>query len=196
MEPTGSGRVGSVVGSVALRFLCVFVQDEVLAVSRKMVLRVEDLVRWSCARPPGWSRSPKPAACGSNGLHKPPQSGDGGTGAKSSEPLKDKSQSKNRPQNLHSSPLSGSALTPSRPCVSRRAGGASRRQSSQLPAVLSLPLAAAPHPGWGEGPGSAGPTPAGAGRRQGAAQRPGHVLQGHLQPPDAGEQRRLLLAVQ
>ncbi|XP_029029537.1 AT-rich interactive domain-containing protein 5B isoform X2 [Betta splendens] len=59
-------------------------EDEVLAVSRKMVLRVEDLVRWSCARPAGWSSS--------NGLHRPPQSGGGSTGAKSSEPLKDKSQ--------------------------------------------------------------------------------------------------------
>uniref|UniRef100_A0A3Q3FXN5 BAH domain-containing protein n=1 Tax=Labrus bergylta TaxID=56723 RepID=A0A3Q3FXN5_9LABR len=30
-------------------------EDEVLAVSRKIVLRVEDLVRWSCVEPTGWS---------------------------------------------------------------------------------------------------------------------------------------------
>uniref|UniRef100_A0A3Q4BLH4 Uncharacterized protein n=1 Tax=Mola mola TaxID=94237 RepID=A0A3Q4BLH4_MOLML len=36
-------------------------QDEVLAVSRKMVVRVEDLVRWSCPQPAGWSSSQKSA---------------------------------------------------------------------------------------------------------------------------------------
>uniref|UniRef100_A0A665T4H2 Zgc:77151 n=1 Tax=Echeneis naucrates TaxID=173247 RepID=A0A665T4H2_ECHNA len=34
-------------------------EDEVLAVSRKMVVRVEDLVRWSCGQPAGWSSSLK-----------------------------------------------------------------------------------------------------------------------------------------
>ncbi|XP_053188123.1 AT-rich interactive domain-containing protein 5B [Scomber japonicus] len=33
-------------------------EDEVLAVSRKMVVRVEDLVRWSCLEPVGWSSEP------------------------------------------------------------------------------------------------------------------------------------------
>ncbi|KAJ4929594.1 hypothetical protein JOQ06_018617 [Pogonophryne albipinna] len=52
-------------------------EDEVLAVSRKMVVRVEDLVQWGCAEPSGWSSYLKtPAACGINGLHKPPQSSD------------------------------------------------------------------------------------------------------------------------
>lgn len=80
----------------ALNLLFVSDQDEVLAVSRKMVVRVEDLVRWSCAQPAGWSSSLKALACGTNGLHKPPQSGDGsnGTTDKSSEPLKDKTESK------------------------------------------------------------------------------------------------------
>ncbi|XP_028323147.1 AT-rich interactive domain-containing protein 5B isoform X2 [Gouania willdenowi] len=32
-------------------------EDEVVAVSRKMVVRVEDLVRWSCEEPFGWSGS-------------------------------------------------------------------------------------------------------------------------------------------
>ncbi|XP_034078959.1 arginine-glutamic acid dipeptide repeats protein isoform X2 [Gymnodraco acuticeps] len=42
-----------------------------------MVVRVEDLVQWGCAEPSGWSSSLKtPAACGINGLHKPPQSSD------------------------------------------------------------------------------------------------------------------------
>ncbi|KAF3841176.1 hypothetical protein F7725_007038 [Dissostichus mawsoni] len=51
--------------------------DEVLAVSRKMVVRVEDLVQWGCAERSGWSSYLKtPAACGINGLHKPPQSSD------------------------------------------------------------------------------------------------------------------------
>ncbi|XP_038563564.1 AT-rich interactive domain-containing protein 5B [Micropterus salmoides] len=52
-------------------------EDEVLAVSRKMVVRVEDLVRWSCAGPAGWSNSLKPPHCGTNGLHKPLQSSEG-----------------------------------------------------------------------------------------------------------------------
>ncbi|XP_071362137.1 AT-rich interactive domain-containing protein 5B [Trachinotus anak] len=79
-------------------------EDEVLAVSRKMVVRVEDLVRWSCARPAGWSTSPKLPPCGTNGLHKPPQSGNTNdnnnnnnnttttTPDKSSEPLRDKTE--------------------------------------------------------------------------------------------------------
>lgn len=80
----------------ALNLLFVSDQDEVLAVSRKMVVRVEDLVQWSCAQPAGWSSSLKALVCGTNGLHKPPQSGDSsnGTTDKSSEPLKDKTESK------------------------------------------------------------------------------------------------------
>ncbi|XP_057676774.1 AT-rich interactive domain-containing protein 5B [Corythoichthys intestinalis] len=59
-------------------------EDEVLAVSRKMVLRVEDLVRWSCAEPLGWSHTP-------NGLNKPPQSSDvDGVCVTDYKPLKDK----------------------------------------------------------------------------------------------------------
>ncbi|XP_035034280.1 uncharacterized protein zgc:77151 [Hippoglossus stenolepis] len=69
-------------------------EDEVLAVSRKMVLRVEDLVKWSCAEPAGWISSSKPPPpCGTNGLHKPPQSSDGNGNTllvKSIEPLKGK----------------------------------------------------------------------------------------------------------
>uniref|UniRef100_A0A1A7WMK9 Zgc:77151 n=2 Tax=Iconisemion striatum TaxID=60296 RepID=A0A1A7WMK9_9TELE len=52
-------------------------EDEVLAVSRKMVVRVEDLVRWSCSEPAGWSSSPKPPPGETNGLHKPPEISDG-----------------------------------------------------------------------------------------------------------------------
>lgn len=62
-----------------------------------MVVRVEDLVQWSCAQPAGWSSSLKPASCGINGLHKPLQSSsdNGGNAAnKSSEMLKDKTESK------------------------------------------------------------------------------------------------------
>lgn len=77
-----------------------------------------------------------------------------------------------------------------------RPRGASGHQGAQLPAVLPLPLAAETHPGRSEGAGAAGPPPAGPGGRQGAAQHPADVLQGHVQPPDAGEQRQLLLAVQ
>uniref|UniRef100_UPI0037E7CF5F AT-rich interactive domain-containing protein 5B n=1 Tax=Semicossyphus pulcher TaxID=241346 RepID=UPI0037E7CF5F len=65
-------------------------EDEVLAVSRKMVLRVEDLVRWSCVEPAGWSLKTLPP-CGTNGLHKPLQTNDAfNTLIKSSEPLRDK----------------------------------------------------------------------------------------------------------
>ncbi|XP_074528107.1 uncharacterized protein LOC141791487 [Halichoeres trimaculatus] len=72
-------------------------EDEVLAVSRKMVLRVEDLVRWLCTEPTGWRSNMKTQmlSCGTNGLHKPLQSNDGlnnssNTSNKISEPLKDK----------------------------------------------------------------------------------------------------------
>uniref|UniRef100_UPI003AAFE0D3 uncharacterized protein n=1 Tax=Centroberyx gerrardi TaxID=166262 RepID=UPI003AAFE0D3 len=51
-------------------------EDEVLAVSRKMVVQVEDLVRWACPEPAGWRSG------GTDGLHKPPD--------RSSEPLRDK----------------------------------------------------------------------------------------------------------
>ncbi|XP_015239097.1 PREDICTED: AT-rich interactive domain-containing protein 5B-like [Cyprinodon variegatus] len=49
-------------------------EDEVLAVSRKMVVRVEDLVKWSRLEPAGWSSSPTPLPVGTNGVHIPPQS--------------------------------------------------------------------------------------------------------------------------
>nr|XP_020470821.1 AT-rich interactive domain-containing protein 5B-like [Monopterus albus]XP_020470822.1 AT-rich interactive domain-containing protein 5B-like [Monopterus albus] len=68
-------------------------EDEVLAVSRKMVVRVEDLVRWSCAEPAGWSSILNPPPCRTNGSHKPPQSEDdnnssiSSTTDESSEPL-------------------------------------------------------------------------------------------------------------
>lgn len=58
-----------------------------------MVVRVEDLVQWSCVQPAGWSSCLKVAPCGTNGLHKPPQISDG-ISIKSSEPLKDKPDSK------------------------------------------------------------------------------------------------------
>lgn len=32
-------------------------QDEVLAVSKKIVVRVEDLVKWTCQEPPQWKHS-------------------------------------------------------------------------------------------------------------------------------------------
>ncbi|XP_029925265.1 AT-rich interactive domain-containing protein 5B isoform X2 [Myripristis murdjan] len=57
-------------------------EDEVLAVSRKMVVRVEDLVRWSCPEPASWRNTR------TNGLHKAALSTN--TPDKSSEPLRDK----------------------------------------------------------------------------------------------------------
>lgn len=77
----------------------------------------------------------------------------------------------------------------------RRAAGGSGHQGAQLPSVLPLPLAAEAHPGRSQGPGPSGPPPAGPGGHQGAAQHPADVLQGHVQPPHAGEQQQLLLAV-
>ncbi|XP_054481890.1 AT-rich interactive domain-containing protein 5B [Anoplopoma fimbria] len=71
-------------------------EDEVLAVSRKMVVRVEDLVQWACAESAGWISSLKPAPCGTNGLHKPLQSSDGNISSdnnKSSEQLQVKTES-------------------------------------------------------------------------------------------------------
>lgn len=83
-------------------------EDEVLAVSRKMVLRVEDLVRWSCSEPTGWidaSNTKSTVSCGNNGVHKLEQNDCGNnntnvnnsinnnnTEERSGEPLKDKSQ--------------------------------------------------------------------------------------------------------
>ncbi|XP_034033735.1 uncharacterized protein zgc:77151 isoform X2 [Thalassophryne amazonica] len=67
-------------------------EDEVLAVSRKLVLQVEDLVRWSCTEPPVWSSSPKPAQCGINGLCKPPQNSSGCMSDEFSEPRKHQTQ--------------------------------------------------------------------------------------------------------
>nr|XP_046266145.1 AT-rich interactive domain-containing protein 5B [Scatophagus argus] len=70
-------------------------EDEVLAVSRKMVVRVEDLVRWSCAQPAGWSSILKSAPCGANGLHKPLQcseDNDSNSAGKNSETLRDKTE--------------------------------------------------------------------------------------------------------
>lgn len=69
-------------------------QDEVLAVSRKMVVRVEDLVRWSCVQPADWCSGQKGAPCGTNGLHRPLQSSE--ENCKSSEPLKVKIESKKK----------------------------------------------------------------------------------------------------
>lgn len=71
----------------------VFGQDEVVAVSRKMVVRVEDLVRWSCVQPSCWSSRVKAATCGTNGIRRPPQAEDSDGG---SEPFKDKTESKKR----------------------------------------------------------------------------------------------------
>ncbi|KAG7515346.1 AT-rich interactive domain-containing protein 5B-like [Solea senegalensis] len=69
-------------------------EDEVVAVSRRMVLRVDDLVRWSCA---SWSSGVKQPPCGANGLIKPPQSSSDSNNNnnnnlqdKKSKPLKDK----------------------------------------------------------------------------------------------------------
>ncbi|XP_051903138.1 AT-rich interactive domain-containing protein 5B [Hippocampus zosterae] len=71
-------------------------EDEVVAVSRKMVMRVEDLVRWSCAEPPAWIVKPKAAPCVTpNRIHKPPQGGDAADSAGNTtdyKPLKDKSE--------------------------------------------------------------------------------------------------------
>lgn len=62
-----------------------------------MVVRVEDLVRWSCAQSSGWSGDLKPTPCGTNGLHKPLQTSDencGDADNKSGEPLNVKAESK------------------------------------------------------------------------------------------------------
>ncbi|XP_037604672.1 AT-rich interactive domain-containing protein 5B [Sebastes umbrosus] len=74
-------------------------EDEVLAVSRKMVVRVEDLVQWTCAESAAWSSSLKPLQpCGINGLHKPLHSSDGTNSSTnnnnniSSEPLEVKTE--------------------------------------------------------------------------------------------------------
>uniref|UniRef100_A0A3B5LCU7 BAH domain-containing protein n=1 Tax=Xiphophorus couchianus TaxID=32473 RepID=A0A3B5LCU7_9TELE len=46
-------------------------EDEVLAVSRKMVVRVEDLVKWSRADLAGWSGGPMPLVVKTNGRYDP-----------------------------------------------------------------------------------------------------------------------------
>lgn len=57
------------------------------------MVRVEDLMRWSCAQPSRWSSCAKAASCGTNGVHRPLQSEDS---ASSSEPLRGKTQSEKR----------------------------------------------------------------------------------------------------
>lgn len=81
-------------------------------------------------------------------------------------------------------------------CLLRPPAGGSGYQSAQLPAVLPLPLPAETHPGGSEESRDSGPPRAGPGWSQGGPYHPTDVLQGHLQPPDAGEQFQLLLAVQ
>ena len=80
--------------------------------SRKMVVRVEDLVRWWCPQPADWSSSVKAVVaavatatpCGTNGLHKPLQSSDANGSSnnaanKSSEPLNIKKEESKKQQN-------------------------------------------------------------------------------------------------
>ncbi|XP_055798229.1 AT-rich interactive domain-containing protein 5B-like [Salvelinus fontinalis] len=45
-------------------------EDEVLAVSKKIVVRVEDLVRWTCPEPPGWKGGSQKSS-ETNSHHKP-----------------------------------------------------------------------------------------------------------------------------
>ncbi|XP_028977008.2 AT-rich interactive domain-containing protein 5B isoform X1 [Esox lucius] len=45
-------------------------EDEVLAVSKKIVVRVEDLVRWTCHEPPGWKGGSQRSSQ-TNGHHSP-----------------------------------------------------------------------------------------------------------------------------
>ncbi|KAJ8385410.1 hypothetical protein AAFF_G00189360 [Aldrovandia affinis] len=45
-------------------------EDEVLAVSKKIVIRVEDLVKWTCLEPSGWKRISQKDK-GANGWHRP-----------------------------------------------------------------------------------------------------------------------------
>lgn len=74
-------------------------QDEVLAVSRKMVVPVEDLVRWSCGQPADWCGSQKGAPRGTNGLHKSPQGSDENGDGNSSDPLEVETEGKTGKRN-------------------------------------------------------------------------------------------------
>ncbi|KAM4620727.1 AT-rich interactive domain-containing protein 5B-like [Polymixia lowei] len=65
-------------------------EDEVLAVSKKIVVRVEDLARWSCPEPAGWRNSSHKTPGGANGLHKPPHTTN--TQDTTPEPLRDKTE--------------------------------------------------------------------------------------------------------
>lgn len=67
--------------------------------SRKMVVRVEDLVKWSRRDAAGWSSRPLPPLVGTNGLHEPPQSGDT---PNDKETLKVKTEGKKKPHNAAS----------------------------------------------------------------------------------------------
>lgn len=59
------------------------------------MVKVEDLVRWSCSEEAGWSIDRKPASNGTNGVHKPLQN-DQAVKDESSEPLNIKTESKQR----------------------------------------------------------------------------------------------------
>lgn len=54
------------------------------------MVRVEDLMRWSCAQPSCWSSRAKAATCGTNGIRRPLRAEANGGG----EPLKDDTESK------------------------------------------------------------------------------------------------------
>ncbi|XP_060942108.1 uncharacterized protein zgc:77151 [Limanda limanda] len=115
-------------------------EDEVLAVSRKMVLRVEDLVKWACAEPPGPSSSSKPTPpCGTNGLHKPPPSSEGHVDTspdESIEPLRAK------PENVLSERQSIKVLSFPQYCrfrsLQRRIQDGARGPGLQDPHLLAL----------------------------------------------------------
>ncbi|KAM9348561.1 AT-rich interactive domain-containing protein 5B, partial [Symphorus nematophorus] len=117
-------------------------EDEVLAVSRKMVVRVEDLVRWSCAQPTDWSSSVKAVApCGTNGLHKPLQSSDGNgintTANKSSEPLNIKTEENDQTEHPGIKVLSYPQYCRFR-SLQRRIQDGARGQGLQDPHLLAL----------------------------------------------------------
>ncbi|KAK0144190.1 AT-rich interactive domain-containing protein 5B [Merluccius polli] len=67
-------------------------EDEVLAVFKRIVVPVEDLVRWACPEPMGWQDRQQPSSCPAPDTPQEGQSSSSGTTAEqTSQPLGDKS---------------------------------------------------------------------------------------------------------
>ncbi|CAL8265588.1 unnamed protein product [Merluccius merluccius] len=72
-------------------------EDEVLAVFKRIVVPVEDLVRWACPEPMGWQDRQQPSSCPAPDTPQEGQTSSGTTAEQTSQPLGDKSNGETAP---------------------------------------------------------------------------------------------------